>query len=143
MKPSMRGNRQAGLSLLEVLSGMAVFAVVAAGLASTTVSTIKLNSTSRHTTVASFLIHDKVEELRSLNPAANPPDFTPGNHYDAGNPLSPLGVEGGMFTRTWTVTPNRPGIGMAEVVVTVSWRSPDGPRSMSAATFVCRTETCT
>ena len=133
---------QSGFSLVEVLSSMTVFAIAAAGLATTTVSTTKSNGTSRTTTVASFLIHDKVEELRSMDPATNPADFVDGTHSDANNPLTALGEANGTYVRTWQVIPNTPAIGLAEVVVTVSWNTPDGPRSLQASTFICRTITC-
>lgn len=133
---------QSGFSLVEVLSSMTVFAIAAAGLATTTVSTTKSNGTSRTTTVASFLIHDKVEELRSMDPATNPADFAVGTHNDANNPMTALGEANGTYTRTWQVIPNTPAIGLAEVVVTVSWNTPDGPRSLQASTFICRTITC-
>lgn len=134
---------QAGVSILEVLASVTVFAIVAAALTSTTVSTIKANNISRNATVAAFLIHDKVEELRSLDPVTAPAAFAAGLHHDAANPLTPLGTAGGRFTRTWQILPNTPAVGMAEVLIVVSWDTPDGPRSLRAATFVCRTENCT
>ncbi len=135
-------NNQSGFSLLEVLSSMTVFAIAAAGLASTTISTTKSNSTSRHTTVAIALIQDKIEELRSMDPTTNPADFAGGSHADASNPMTALGAAGGAYTRTWQVNLNTPAIGLSEVVVTVAWNSPDGPRSLSAVTFICRTASC-
>ena len=134
---------QSGVSLLEVLSSMTIFAAVSAGLASTSVSTTRLNSNSRQTTVASFLIHDKVEELRSLDPATNPADFVTGSHSDANNPLSPIGEPGGVYTRSWQVIPNSPRVGLAEVLVAVSWNTPNGPRELRASTLICRTARCT
>lgn len=133
---------QAGFSLLEVLSSMAVFAIAAAGLASTTVTTTRSNTSARAATVASFLIHDKVEELRSLDPATNPADFVAGTHYDANNPMTAAGTAGGAYTRSWQVIPNSPAPGLAEVVVVVSWNTPDGTRTLRASTFICRTVTC-
>lgn len=138
----MKRNNQRGFSLLEVLSSMTVFAVAAAGLASTTVSTTKSNSVSRHTTAASFLIQDKIEQLRSMDPTTNPSQFAAGNHTDARNPLTATGQRFGMYTRTWRVTQNSPAQGLSEVVVTVAWNSPEGPRSLQATTFICRTRTC-
>lgn len=136
-----KGN-QSGFSLLEVLSSMTVFAIAAAGLASTTVSTTKSTSSARSATAASFLIHDKIEELRALDPATNPAAFTPGTHYDAINPMTASGEANGAFTRRWQVIANSPAPGLAEVVVTVSWNTPDGPRNLRASTFICRTATC-
>ncbi len=122
---------------------MTVFAVAAAGIASTTVATIKSNNVSRQTTVASALIHDKIEELRALDPASNPADFSAGTHADVNNPMSELGEQGGNFTRSWQVNPNIPAVGVSEVLVTVTWNTPHGQRSLRASTFICRTASCT
>lgn len=136
-------NSRAGFSLVEVLASMAIFAVAAGGFVATTVSTTKSNSTSRHATVASSLIQDKIEELRAMNPASNPVDFWPGTHVDAANPLTAMGEVGGMYVRSWRVTANVPVFGLSEVVVTVAWNTPDGPRSLRAASLLCRTARCT
>jgi prepilin-type N-terminal cleavage/methylation domain-containing protein len=136
-------NNQSGFSMVEVLASMAIFAVAAVGLVATTVSTTKSNSTSRHTTVASALIQDKIEELRAMDPSLNPADFAPGTHVDAANPMTALGEPGGIYVRSWNVTANVPAIGLAEVVVTLAWNTPDGPRSLRAASLLCQTATCT
>jgi Tfp pilus assembly protein PilV len=138
MKPV--GNDR-GISLLEVLASITLFSVVAASLSATTIGTIKFNAASKDTAAASALVHDKVERFRTLNPAANPADLTPGTHSDALNPMTPLGKTGGRFSRVWTVTPNTPRIGLSLVVVTVTWNGPES-RSVSGSTYVCRTETC-
>ena len=133
----------AGFSLIEVLSSLTVFAIAATGMVSTTMTTIKSNSTSRTTTVASALIQDKIEELRALDPIANPADFTAGTHQDAANPLNGgLGASDAIYTRSWVVTANSPAKGLSEVVVTVAGPSPDGQRSLRASTFICVTATC-
>jgi Tfp pilus assembly protein PilV len=136
-----RLRRHDGISMLEVLAGLSIFAVVSAGLAATTISTIKANSASRDLTAASALIHDKIEQFRALDAAANPADLTPGEHQDPANPLTPLGSAGGSFDRSWFVTANSPKIGASQVVVTVTLRSPT-PYTMTGVTYVCRTGTC-
>lgn len=138
-----RLNDRVGFSLVEVMASMAIFAVVAGGLGATTVSTTRSNSTSRQTTVASSLIQDKIEELRAMDPASNPVDFSPGTHVDAANPLTAMGETGGMYLRSWLVTANVPAFGLSEVVVTVAWNTLDGPRSLRAASLLCRTASCT
>lgn len=133
----------AGFSLIEVLSSMTVFAIAAAGLVTTTMATIKSNSTSRATTIASALIQDKIEELRALDPTTNPADFTAGTHQDANNPLSG-GMDGvdAIFSRSWVVNTDTPLKGLSEVIVTVSWPSATGTRLLRASTFICNSANC-
>jgi len=132
---------ETGLSMIEVMIGISLFAVIAAGLASTTVATIRANSTSKQITAAAALVQNKLEQLRSLDPAAAPADLTPGTHADPANPLTPLDRGGGTFTRTWQVTPNTPALKISRVAVTVSWTGLAGS-SMTGVTYVCETQTC-
>lgn len=136
-----RLTRQNGTSLIEVLAAVTIFAIVAAGAAVGTITTIKGNATSRGVTAAAALIHDKIEQLRALDPTANPADLKAGAHADANNPLTELGARGGIYRRTWVVTPNSPRRGLSEIVITVEWS--DGvPRTLRSATYVCRSATC-
>jgi len=130
-----------GLSLLEVLAALTVFALVAAGAAAGTIATIRGNTASRDATIAAALIHDKIEQLRSLDPATNPADLTAGTHTDARNPMTALGQAGGIFTRSWKIVTNSPRQGLAEAKITVTWKDPQ-TRSMSSATYLCLTATC-
>jgi prepilin-type N-terminal cleavage/methylation domain-containing protein len=136
-----RLGRKDGFSMLEVLAGLSIFAVVSAGLAATTISTIRSNATSRDLTAASALIHDKIEQFRALDPAANPAALTAGNHNDAANPITPLGAAGGTFDRSWVVTANTPKIGISRVVVSVTVKGRT-QYTMTGVTYVCRTSTC-
>ncbi|MFQ5665053.1 MAG: prepilin-type N-terminal cleavage/methylation domain-containing protein [Candidatus Binatia bacterium] len=140
----MVGRSDSGFTLLEVLVALTLFAVVAAGLSVTTIGSVKANSQSRRVAAASALIQDKIEQLRALDPSTDPVDLQPGSHDDPLNPVTPLGGPNGTFTRTWVVTPNTPKIGLSEVVLTISWNGPDdpAPRSISAATYVCRSTAC-
>lgn len=138
MKP-LRSQR--GISMLEVLAGLTIFAVVSAGLAATTIGTIRSNTTSREITTASALIHDKIEQFRALDPAANPADLSAGSHTDPANPLTPLGDAGGSFQRSWVVTANTPKLGVSRVVVSVSFAAP-APYTLSGVTYVCQTRDC-
>lgn len=135
------GRRQSGSSLIEVLAAVAIFAIIAAGAAAGTISTIRGNAASRNTSAAAALIHDKIEQLRALDPAATPADLGAGLHEDPANPLNELGQRGGIYARAWTVTAGSPRQGLAVVRVTVTWN--DGsPRVLSSATYVCQTATC-
>jgi prepilin-type N-terminal cleavage/methylation domain-containing protein len=133
--------RDNGFAMLEVLAAITLFAVVATGLAATTVGTVKANNASRQTAAATALMHDKLEQLRALDPATNPPDLAAGSHNDPLNPLTPTGQAQGAYTRTWTVNRNTPKIGVAQIVVTVAWNGP-AQHSITAVTYVCQTATC-
>jgi len=132
---------QLGISLVEVLGGLTIFSVVASGLATSTVATMRSNKMSRNTGAAAALIQDKIEQFRALDPTTNPAELTAGSHSDANNPVTALGAAGGSYTRSWTVTANTPQQGLSEVVVTVSWSSPS-TRTLTGVAYVCSTSTC-
>jgi Tfp pilus assembly protein PilV len=132
---------QDGISLLEVITSVTLFAIAAAGLSAGTVANIRGNSSSRAAATASALIQDQVEKLRALDPTTNPSALTGGTHQDALNPMDGLGRPSGAYSRSWVVNTDTPRAGLSEVVVTVSWHDPT-QRSMTGVTFVCRTGTC-
>jgi prepilin-type N-terminal cleavage/methylation domain-containing protein len=136
---SLRNHR--GMSLVEVVTSVTLFAIAAAGLSAGTVANIRGNSSSRASSSASALIHDQIEKFRALDPTTNPAVLTAGTHQDTLNPVDGLGRAGGAFYRSWFVNADTPRQGLSEVVVTVTWRDPV-QRSMSGVTFVCRTDTC-
>jgi prepilin-type N-terminal cleavage/methylation domain-containing protein len=132
----------AGFSLLEVLASITVFAVAAAGLSTATIGTLKANTNSRDISTATALVQDKVEQLRALDPTANPADLRAGSHSDPLNPMTPLGAAGGSFTRTWVVTSSTPQRGLAEAVITVTWSRAGASRSVRAVTYYCESKRC-
>jgi len=136
-----RTRGQRGMSLIEVLTSVSIFGIVASGATVGTVSSIRGSTTSRLQSAASSLIQAKIEQFRSLDPATNQYEFLAGTHTDLGNPMSASGTPGGKYKRYWTVTRDVPSAGLAEVVVLVTWN--DGrPRSLQAATYVCLTKKC-
>lgn len=138
-----RLRQQHGASLVEVLAAVTVFALIAAGSAAGTIASYRGATTSRGTTVAAALIHDKIEQLRALDPSTNPADLTAGVHMDPRNPLNEIGASGGLYTRLWTVLPDSPKRGLSTVIVTVLWNDGGVQRSLRNATYVCRNATCT
>ncbi len=135
---SPRGRPQ-GFSVVEVMASLTLFAIVAAALATTSMSTIRYNARSRDSSAAAALVQDRIEGFRALDPGA--PDLTPGSHQDRYSTMNALGQSGGKFSRSWTVTADSPRRGLAKVVVTVRWQD-SGERSMTGVTYVCRTSTC-
>jgi Tfp pilus assembly protein PilV len=137
---SLRNQR--GISLLEVITSVTLFAIAAAGLSAGTVANIRGNSSSRAASTASTLILDRIEQFRALDQTTNPADLTAGTHQDPLNPIDGLGRASGTFYRSWVVNTDSPRKGLAEVIVTVTWSDPNS-RSMSGITFVCGTDKCT
>jgi len=154
----MRARRQplrrpAGFTLIEVMSAIAIFSVVAVGLSTSTISNMQLNTRSKTLAAASALLQNKIEQIRLIQGVSYTPpaDLTSGTHPDtANNPMTALDSASGSFTRTWTVSgvPQylgttvvgvRPGV--VKVVVTVSWSAPLAG-SVSEVTYACTTPTC-
>lgn len=136
---SARGTR--GASLIEALVAVTLFSIGAAGLAATSVGSTRSNAVSKTASAAAALVHDKIEQLRSLDPGTNPADLAPGVHVDPLNPLTPTGDPNGKYQRQWTVTANTPGVGLSRVVVSVTWNSPI-QRSVRGVTLICSTREC-
>ena len=143
---------QRGLGLIEVLSAIALFAVVATGLSSSGITSIKLNNQSRTAAAATALMLNKIEHLRTLIPVTNtvPADLALGAHDDPNNPITALGQPNGTFTRSWNVVSipqyyNGTVVGVVpsivQVAVTVSWTQPQ-PGRLTAVTYACTTLDC-
>jgi Tfp pilus assembly protein PilV len=132
---------EAGLSVLEVLVAMGLFAIVAGGLAVSTITSIRANDTSGNVTSASTLIYDQFDKLRALDPTTAPADLAAGDHVDPNNPVTAAGAAGGTFIRTWSVNPNLPRPGLAEVVVRISWIE-QSERVVQGVAYVCTSATC-
>ena len=134
-------NSNRGSSLIEALVALTLFAIAAAGLAATSIGSTRSNAVSKTASAAASLVQDKIEQLRSLDPATNPADLTSGTHQDPLNPITATGTAGGTYSRQWTVAANTPATGLSRVVVTVSWNSPV-PRTVTGVTLVCATREC-
>lgn len=138
-EPGRRAAR--GFTVVEVLAAMTVFGIVAAGMAANSVAVMRANRHSRDFSAAGALAQDKMEQLRALDVASNPPDFTAGAHTDAANPITAHGQAGGMFTRQWAVTRDAPAPGVATVVVAVTW-SDGATRTVRVVGYVCQSRAC-
>jgi Tfp pilus assembly protein PilV len=133
-----------GFGVIEALVSLTLFAVVAAALSASTIGGVKANHTSKHLGIASALVYDKIEQLRSLNPGSA--DMAPGSYNDPRNPMNALGATSGpagekIYSRNWVVTPNTPRPGVSQVKITVSWNNPE-PASVQAITYICSSAGC-
>jgi len=143
---------QRGFTLVEVLSALGLFSIVAVGISTSTISNMQLNRRGKTIAAADALAQNKIEQIRLIQPVLYTPtaELTVGVHNDADNPLTALDGANGDFTRSWTVSTvpqyyngsvvgARPGV--VEVVVSVSWTAPIAG-TVSAVTYACTTPTC-
>jgi Tfp pilus assembly protein PilV len=115
-----------GSTFIEVLSAIAVFAVVVIGLSPTLLNARKVAELSKNQSVATTLAEDKVEQIRTLSTVANGSD----------GPFNADGTNGGIFSRSWTVTANSPTANISRVEVVVSWRDRPNASSVRLVTLV-------
>jgi prepilin-type N-terminal cleavage/methylation domain-containing protein len=108
-----------GYSLLEILVAMAIFSIVSVALTLSITSGIRINHASERLTQATVLAHDRLEAL-SARPA------TRASGSDTPQPG---------FTRTWTVTPDVPQLGVTQIDVIVSWTDYQ-PRMITLSTVL-------
>lgn len=124
----MKWNEQ-GFSLIEVLIAVSLMAIALAGLASMDINTIRADTRSTRTNVATALAHAKLEELRTVR--RSDPDWADGSHGPETG-LSGDGSSGsGLFSREWLVERNYNNFdNFSRVTVTVSWD--DGSVSLTS-----------
>jgi prepilin-type N-terminal cleavage/methylation domain-containing protein len=120
---SRRGRRQRGISLIEVLAAMTLFALVASAVGALATSALLNTTINRHHTMAAMLAQGEVEDLRSLD-------------YPAlASRASTQTVEGQVYTIDSVVAGNTPAAGMSLVTVTVRWNGPEGTRNYAVDTI--------
>ena len=136
----LRRWNERGAELVEVMVALAIFVTVAVGFTGSTDHARRTSDTSRHTTEATTLAFDKLEQIASLS--ATDPQLSVGSHADASNPLTAGGTQGGIFTRTWTVVSSFPPFSPAispgsvgRVDVRVSWRERGATPSVTIVTY--------
>jgi Tfp pilus assembly protein PilV len=124
MKTARTRHAERGLSLLEALCAMTLFALVAAAMGTLAVASIRSTSANRHATVGAMLAQREIEELRGLDyPAV------------ASRSSSAL-VNGTTYTITTNVQTDVPAAGMKDVTTTVGWTGPEGARTYVARTIL-------
>ena len=123
--PTMNRTRnKSGFTMIEVVVAMAIFSATFLALAAGAGSVMRANATSYHSTIATSLAQDKVEELKARNESI----------IISAGPVTD-NVGGVNFTRTWTVTPNTPVAGTKQVDVTITWQN-YGPHVMTVSSAV-------
>jgi general secretion pathway protein I len=115
--------RARGFTLLEVLSAMTLFALVAAAVGTLATASIVHTIQNRHASTAAELAQRELEDLRSLAYA----DLAGGTSTEV--------VAGQSYTIVTTVTADTPAAGMSRINVEVSWTGPEGSRSYEVDTI--------
>ncbi|UCF95143.1 MAG: prepilin-type N-terminal cleavage/methylation domain-containing protein [Desulfobacterales bacterium] len=96
-----RGGHQKGLTLIEVLAAVSIFAIGIVAVGSMLISATRNNTTGNMITQATLLARNQLETLK------NEIDITAlelKTYYDPNNPINAQGQKGGIFTRTWKIT---------------------------------------
>ena len=107
-----RKRTQAGFTMIEVMIAVLLTAIAVIGIVGLYRVQTRSSGYSRYSTEASVLAADKMEQLRTVAIAT---ELTP--NADA-SPIDARGQAGGIFNRSWTITP----VGTQyKLEVTVTW----------------------
>lgn len=132
MKAPARGGHR-GFTLMELI---VVIVVLTTGLLSS-VALLKtatwVNRTSQNLTTAVFLAEQKLEVFKNT-PFASLSPVT--DQADPSNPLNGAGLNGGIFTRYWTIKSYSTKV--YQVTLTISWTDPLGSRFFSLDTLIAK-----
>jgi type IV pilus modification protein PilV len=116
----MRRN-EAGFTMIEVMVAMLLTAIAIIGILALFMTQRKASGYSRHTTEATVLAQDKLEQLRTLTGAAQT-----GSDTLVDEKGSNAGT--GIYTRTWQET--LVGTAYAEIKATVTWEEDGDTKSV-------------
>jgi len=119
----VRRGRPRGFSLLEVLSAMTLFALVASAIGALATGSMRHTIRNRHATAAAMLAQQRLEDLRALA------------YADIAGGTSTATVGGQSFSVGTSVLADAPGANMKTITVTVSWTGPEGTRSYAVQTI--------
>jgi Tfp pilus assembly protein PilV len=119
----LRCGSQIGLSLLETLVALSLFAVSAATTGKYLVSQIRLSTTNYLSTQAYSLAEEALESTRALR--FN--DMVPGTKT--------VPVDGRNFTVATQILNDTPANGLKQITVTVNWTDPLGPKNVAVRTI--------
>jgi prepilin-type N-terminal cleavage/methylation domain-containing protein len=125
----VRRVRQRGFSLLEVLSAISLFALIAAAVASMAMSSMRQTIWNRHATAAAMLAQEEVEFLR-------------GENYDTIDGRSAVvSVEGQDYSISTIVVRDAPAQRMSHITVRIDWTGPEGSRMYEIETILAPVNT--
>ncbi len=128
-----------GMTLVEILVGMTIFAVGLLGISRVTFSVMHANLTSKHTVIATNLAHQRMEQIvGSIRYSSiNTNNFA---NEDYGN-IGGGAEEYEIYRRTVAVTDSLNAVGnsvIKEVTVRVEWRDRGGVRDVELRSCISR-----
>lgn len=126
LKTRLRIGDRTGFSLIELIFAICFLGVGLLGIATVFPMGTRFVNAAKVTSSGVAFAREKMEELQSAT--AESPLLAAGTYSDSE----------GVFTRTWTVTDGTPMAGMKRLVVTTSWDTAQGERSVSLETYVFR-----
>jgi len=116
-----RGER--GFSLLEVLAGMSLFAVVASSVGVLATQSMRQTTANRHGTAAALLAQQEMERVRELE------------YADIVSASTSATMSGHTYVITTGVLNDTPAANMKQITVTVTWTGPEGSKSYAISTI--------
>jgi prepilin-type N-terminal cleavage/methylation domain-containing protein len=115
--------RQQGVSLMEVLAAMVLFALVASAVGALATQSMVHTVRNRHSTNAALIAQEELERLRGLD------------YVNLASSSSTVIMGGQTFNVSSNVASNSPAANMSTITVTVTWTGPEGARSYAVQTI--------
>ena len=115
--------RSRGVSLLEVLSAISLFSIVASGVAVLSVGSLRQTMQNRHGMAAAMLAQGQLENLRGLA------------YDDIQGGSMTNSVNGIVYQVATAVIDANPAPNMKNITVTVTWTGPGGAKSYAVQTI--------
>jgi Tfp pilus assembly protein PilV len=139
MKITRRIGGSAGMTLVEILVGMTLFAVGVLSLTHVMFQAMHANTRSKHVVVATNLAHQRMEQIMSSTRYDN---ITAANFPSEGYGA----IQGGnanysFYQRTVAIADSTDALGasvMKDVTVRVEWRESNGPRNVQIRSDISR-----
>lgn len=123
-------HQQAGFTLIEVMIAILLTVIAVIGIMAMFMTQSRAGSYTRHTTEATTLAADKLEQLRTT--------ASPTGASQTG--IDALGVAGGVFERAWTVTPV--GTSYSDITVRVGWDEDEAAGAACTLHTQCASKFC-
>ena len=118
-----RRSAQAGISLIETLVALGLFAISASTMGSYLVQQIRMASTNYLHSQAYAIAEEELESTRALRYN----EMAPGSRTED--------IGGTRFTVDRLIVNDSPASGLKSITVTVSWKDPQGPKNVVVQTI--------
>lgn len=130
--------RVRGVSLIEVMVALSILGFGMLGVVAAEISALRTTDQSQDRMLANRLAQQQREAFQEMS--TTPLEVIRVAGTDPNDPLNPIDPDPNdtdqmVFTRSWTITPDAPEPDVYRILVTVSWQSALGPRSVQLETF--------